>query len=65
MSNELIRHLISKIDADCATIERQLALGHAKDIGDYKFACGRYRGLLNAKDILIITAESMENDDDF
>lgn len=65
MSNELIRHLCSKIDEDLRTIQEQLALGQVKDIGDYKFACGRYRGLLNAKDVLILTAQRMEEDDEF
>lgn len=65
MSNELIRYLCSKIDEDLRTIEEQLALGQVKDIGDYKFACGRYRGLLNAKDILITTVKKMEEEDEF
>jgi hypothetical protein len=64
MSNELIRYLCSKIDEDLRTIEEQLALGQVKDIGDYKFACGRYRGLLNAKDILITTVKKMEEEDE-
>ena len=65
MSLELISYLCSKIDEDLRVIEEQLAMGQVKDIGDYKFACGRYRGLLNAKDILIVTAKKVEDDDDF
>jgi hypothetical protein len=39
-------------------------MGKASEIGDYKFACGRYRGLLTAKDIIIETAKKLEQDDD-
>ena len=57
-------HLAQKIDEACKAIEGDLAAGHVKDFGDYKFACGRYRGLLTAKDIIIETAQMLENDDD-
>ena len=57
-------HLAQKIDEACNAIEADLAAGHVKDFGEYKFACGRYRGLLTAKDIIIETAQRMENDDD-
>lgn len=63
MSTILI-HLAHKIDEACKVIEEDLALGKASDIGDYKFACGRYRGLLTAKDIIIETAQQLEHDDD-
>jgi hypothetical protein len=64
MNNDLIRYLCSKIDEDLRTIEGQLALGHIKEFGDYKFVCGRYRGLLNVKDILITAAKQVENEDE-
>lgn len=57
-------HLAQKIDEACKAIETDLAAGHVKDFGEYKFACGRYRGLLTAKDIIIETAQRMEEDDD-
>jgi hypothetical protein len=63
MSTILI-HLAQKIDEACKDIERDLALGKASEIGEYKFACGRYRGLLTAKDIIIETAQKLEEDDD-
>jgi len=63
MSTVLI-HLAQKIDEACKDIERDLALGKASEIGEYKFACGRYRGLLTAKDIIIETAQKLEQDDD-
>ena len=64
MSSDLIKYLSSKLDEDLKVIEADLALGTAKDHGEYKFACGRYRGLLMAKNHLIETAQKMENDDD-
>lgn len=57
-------HLAKQIDEACRAIETDLAAGHVKDFGEYKFACGRYRGLLTAKDIVIETAHRMEDDDD-
>lgn len=63
MSNVFI-HLAQEIDKACRVIEEDLALGKANEIGEYKFACGRYRGLLTAKDIIIETAQRMEQDDD-
>jgi hypothetical protein len=57
-------HLAQKIDEACKDIERDLAMGKVSDIGEYKFACGRYRGLLTAKDIIIETAQKLEQDDD-
>ena len=57
-------HLAQKIDEACKDIERDLAMGKASEIGEYKFACGRYRGLLTAKDIIIEIAQRLEEDDD-
>ena len=63
MSTVLL-HLAQKIDEACKDIERDLAAGHVKEFGEYKFASGRYRGLLTAKDFIIDTAKQMEQDDD-
>lgn len=64
MSDTLLKYLSDKIQEELKVIEADLALGTAKDHGDYKFACGRYRGLLMANNIIIETAQRMENDDD-
>lgn len=64
MNDQLLKYLADQIDDDLKRIEEDLALGKAPDIGEYKFACGRYRGLLMAKDIIIETARKMEHDDD-
>lgn len=62
--NDVLKYLADKIDEECRVIEEDLALGKAKDHGDYKFACGRYRGMLTAKGILMDTAQRLEHDDD-
>jgi len=62
--SKVLLHLAHRIDEACKDIERDLAMGKASEIGDYKFACGRYRGLLTAKDIIIETAQKLEQDDD-
>lgn len=62
--SDLLQYLSKKIQDELKVIENDLALGTAKDHGDYKFACGRYRGLLMANNIIIETADRMEADDD-
>ena len=64
MNSDLLKYLSGKIQDELKVIETDLALGTAKDHGEYKFACGRYRGRLMANNILIETAERMEHDDD-
>lgn len=61
---DLFRYLADKIDEDLKAIEGDLALGKASDISEYKFACGRYRGLLTAKNHIIEAAQRMREDDD-
>ena len=55
--------LAHKLDSLCRDIEEDLALGKVSEFGDYKFACGRYRGLLVAKNVIIEFAERLEADD--
>jgi hypothetical protein len=64
VSLDVFKYLASEIDKVREVIEEQLALGHCKEFGDYKFACGRYRGLLEAKDLIIETAKRYQNDED-
>ena len=64
MNSDLLKYLATKIDEDLSVIKDDLALGKASDHGEYKFACGRYRGLLMAKNHLMETAQRMEEDDD-
>lgn len=62
--SDLLQYLSKKVQDELKVIESDLALGNASDHGEYKFACGRYRGLLMANNIIIETAERMEADDD-
>ena len=41
-----------------------MSMGKAKDFGDYKYACGIIRGLLLANNMIIETAERLNNADD-
>lgn len=62
--NQLLKHVSDKIQAELRVIEEDTALGKAADFGAYKFACGIYRGLLVANNIIMETAERLEQDDD-
>ena len=64
MSNDLLKYLSEKIREEMKVMESDCILGKAKDFGDYKYACGIYRGLLVANNIIIETAERMEKDDE-
>lgn len=64
MATDLLKYLSEKLQNELKVIEADLALGTAKDHGEYKFACGRYRGLLMANNIVIETAQRMEENDD-
>jgi hypothetical protein len=64
MNSDLLKYLSSKIQEEMKVIETDTVLGQAKDFGDYKYACGIYRGLLIANNILIETSERMEKDDE-
>jgi hypothetical protein len=62
--SDLLRHLSKKVQEELKIIETDMAMGNAVDFGAYKYACGIYRGLLIANNIIIETAERMEADDD-
>jgi hypothetical protein len=64
MSIDLLRHLSNKVQEELKVIENDMAMGRAEDFGAYKYACGIYRGLLLANNILMETAQRMEQDDD-
>jgi hypothetical protein len=64
MNTDLLKYLSSKLQDEMAVMERDMALGTAKDFGDYKYACGIVRGLRIANNVIIETAERMESDDD-
>ena len=62
--SDLLRHLSKKVQDELKIIEADMAMGNAGDFGAYKYACGIYRGLLIANNIITETAERMEADDE-
>lgn len=64
MSNDLLRYLSEKVNAEIDPIMDDLSRGGAKDHGEYKYACGIIRGLMIANSIFADTAQRMETDDD-
>ena len=64
MADDLLKYLSGKLQDEMKVMEADCILGKAKDFGDYKYACGIYRGLLIANNILIETAERMRKDDE-
>jgi hypothetical protein len=64
MNDELLKYLSKQIQEEIAVIKDDLAMGKAKDHGDYKHACGLVRGLLMANNILMETSERMKKDDE-
>jgi len=64
MSDDLLKYLSKRIQDEVEVIKTDLALGKAKDHGEYKYACGMVRGLLVANNILMETAERLNKDDE-
>ena len=64
MSIEILKYLSDKIREEQRVIEENMAMGQAKDFGDYKYASGIYRGLLRANNLINEMKERMEKDDD-
>ena len=64
MSDDLLKYLSSRIQEEVEVIKNDLALGKAKDHGDYKYGCGMVRGLLVVNNILMETAERLNKDDE-
>ena len=60
MSIDLLKHLSNKMQEEIKVITDDLALGKAKDFGDYKHAVGMLRGLMVANSIIAETAERYE-----
>lgn len=59
---ELLKYLSSKIHEEIAVLKDDMALGKAKDFGDYKYAAGIVRGLVLANTILADLAERMKDE---
>jgi hypothetical protein len=64
MSNDLLKYLSDKIRDERLLMSEDMSMGKAKDLGDYKYACGIIRGLLLANNMIIEASERLENSDD-
>ncbi|NDG20193.1 MAG: hypothetical protein EB117_18310, partial [Betaproteobacteria bacterium] len=62
MSFEVLEYLIKKCQDEESRLAETLGQGLAKDHADYRHQCGIIRGLAMARQMLIDTAERMEND---
>jgi hypothetical protein len=60
MSIDLLKHLSGKLQEEIRVITDDVALGKAKDFGDYKHAVGMLRGLMIANSVIAETAERYE-----
>lgn len=64
MSTDLLKYLADKINEEKEIIAEDLAAGKAPDYAQYKHATGVIRGLMIANNLVLETAQRMENDDD-
>jgi hypothetical protein len=64
MRDDILKYLSDKLRDERLVLSEDMSMGKAKDFGDYKYACGIIRGLLLANNMLIETAERLENSDD-
>jgi len=62
MSSDLLKYLSSKIQEEIDVLKNDMAMGKAKDFGDYKYAAGIVRGLVLANTILAETAERIKDE---
>lgn len=60
MSTDLLKHLSNRMLEEIKVVSDNLALGTAKDHGDYKHAAGVIRGLMVANSIIAEIAERYE-----
>lgn len=61
---DVLEYVLKLIDQDLRVIEEDMADGKAKDFSDYKFHCGRVRGLLTAKGYIVDAIKRTHRDDD-
>jgi hypothetical protein len=64
MSIDLMDYLANKLQDEIKLIQEELAMGKAKDHGEYKQSCGVVRGLITAQNIIVETKERMEKADE-
>lgn len=62
--SDLLKYLSSKLNEEIKVMSDDMALGTAKDYGEYKYACGIIRGLMIANSAIADIAQRMEEDDE-
>jgi hypothetical protein len=62
--DDVFVYLSKQLTEKMKLLEEDLVKGKASDIGEYKHACGVYRGLMIANDVLLTTKERMEESND-
>lgn len=62
--SDILKYLSSKLNEEIKVMSDDMALGTAKDYGDYKYACGIIRGLMIANSAIADIAQRMEEDDE-
>lgn len=60
MSSDILKYLSNKIQEEIKVISDDLALGKARDHGDYKHTVGVIRGLMIANSMIADMAERYE-----
>ena len=64
MNKDIIRLIADRNNEEIQRFTEDLARGHAKDHGDYKYYCGIIRGLMTANSYLAELNDRLENHDD-
>lgn len=60
---DVLQLVAREIDKEVTAIQEDMILGGCKDLSDYKFHCGRVRGLLAAKGHIMEIAKGYEEDE--
>jgi len=64
MSSQLLKYISDKLQEDFERTREDLAMGSAKDHGEYKYHCGIVRGLLMAKNHIMELSDHLESEGD-
>ena len=64
-TNQMLLYLSKQVNSEITIISDELARGAAGDYGEYRYLCGRVRGLMVANDLLRAAAEKMQMGEEF
>ncbi len=59
-----IKYLVDKLNEEIERYQQDMAMGMAKDFGEYKYGCGIYRGLLMSKGFIQDLMDNIDNEED-